>query len=98
MVTVGIREFKSKLSEYLRLVRAGETVVVTDRGEPVAEVRSPGATDGPTEYPHLNELIRMGHVRVAEPNAPQDLYHIPHRPKLHNMTSQELLDASREEG
>lgn len=33
---VGIRELKAKLSYYLRRVREGEQVIVTDRGEPVA--------------------------------------------------------------
>jgi prevent-host-death family protein len=35
---VGIRELKSRLSEYLRRVRAGETVIITDRGEPVGRI------------------------------------------------------------
>ena len=33
---VGVRELKSRLSEYLRRVAAGERLVVTDRGRPVA--------------------------------------------------------------
>jgi antitoxin (DNA-binding transcriptional repressor) of toxin-antitoxin stability system len=37
--SVGIKQLKSRLSEYLRLVRAGETVFVTDRDEVVAELR-----------------------------------------------------------
>ncbi|MBN1314344.1 MAG: type II toxin-antitoxin system prevent-host-death family antitoxin [Anaerolineales bacterium] len=37
-MNVGIRELKSRLSEYLRRVRAGEIVVITDRGEPVGRI------------------------------------------------------------
>jgi prevent-host-death family protein len=37
-VRVGIRELKSRLSEYLRQVKAGETVVITDRGQPVGRI------------------------------------------------------------
>lgn len=37
-VTVGIRELKSHLSAYLRRIKAGETVVITDRGEPVGRL------------------------------------------------------------
>ena len=33
---VGIRELRQNLSVYLRRVEAGETLRVTDRGEPVA--------------------------------------------------------------
>lgn len=36
--TVGIRELKSKLSEYMERTREGERFLVTDRGEPVAEI------------------------------------------------------------
>jgi prevent-host-death family protein len=38
-VTVAIKELKNRLSEYLRRVRAGETVYVTDRGRIIAELR-----------------------------------------------------------
>ncbi|MDQ3171164.1 MAG: type II toxin-antitoxin system prevent-host-death family antitoxin [Acidobacteriota bacterium] len=37
--TVGARELKARLGKYLRTVRAGKTLIVTDRGEPVAELR-----------------------------------------------------------
>ena len=37
-VRVGIRELKSHLSEYLRQVKAGETVIITDRGQPVGRI------------------------------------------------------------
>jgi antitoxin (DNA-binding transcriptional repressor) of toxin-antitoxin stability system len=38
----GIRQVKNRLSYYLRRVKDGELVEVTDRGEVVAEIRSPG--------------------------------------------------------
>ena len=37
--SVGVKQLKSRLSEYLRLVRSGEIVLVTDRDEVVAELR-----------------------------------------------------------
>lgn len=36
--TTGIRELKARLSHYLRRVREGETVVITDRGQPIAHI------------------------------------------------------------
>jgi prevent-host-death family protein len=36
MATAGVRELKNHLTSYLRRARAGERVVITDRGEPVA--------------------------------------------------------------
>ena len=41
MVTVGVRELKNQLSAFLRLVQAGETVVVMDHSVVVAEMKKP---------------------------------------------------------
>lgn len=35
---VGIRELKSRLSEYVREVKSGRTLVVTEHGQPVARI------------------------------------------------------------
>jgi prevent-host-death family protein len=43
MRTVGLKTLKNKLSEYVRLAAAGETVVITDRGRTVAELVPPPA-------------------------------------------------------
>jgi len=40
--SVGLRDLKNRLSEYVREVRSGEAVLVTDRGEVVAELIPPG--------------------------------------------------------
>ena len=37
--TVGARELKTRLGTYLRRVREGQRILVTDRGIPVAELR-----------------------------------------------------------
>ncbi len=39
MKAVGVKILKAKLSEYLRLVKTGETILVTERDEIVAELR-----------------------------------------------------------
>ena len=39
--TVGVHHAKTHLSDLLRRVEAGETVTITRRGEPVAELRPP---------------------------------------------------------
>jgi len=43
---VGARELKVRLGTYLRRVRAGRTLLVTDRGQPVAELRPVPAEAG----------------------------------------------------
>lgn len=44
MAAVGIRELKNRLSQYLKRVRAGERLVVTERGDPVAIISPPSVT------------------------------------------------------
>ena len=39
MTTIGVHEAKATLSDLLRRVESGETVVITRRGKPVAELR-----------------------------------------------------------
>ncbi|MFQ5889658.1 MAG: type II toxin-antitoxin system Phd/YefM family antitoxin [Gemmatimonadota bacterium] len=70
---MGIRELKNRLSEYVRLVRRGEEILVTDRGVVVAELRRPGRTSQETPYPALLELARRGAARLGAPNR-DDLY------------------------
>lgn len=93
MISVGIRELRDKLSAYIRLVREGETVLVTDRGEVVAELRRP-SEGGPTRYPGLNREIRDGQARAAKADPPDDLYEI--RTPMSG-TLQDLLDLLDEE-
>lgn len=47
MTYVGVRQLKTNLSRYLRSVRNGDEVVITDHGKPVARLigqRVPGET------------------------------------------------------
>lgn len=96
MIAVGIRELKNRLSEYVRLVRAGEHVTITDRGEVVAEMNPPGTNlQGEIRYPGLLELAKQGKVRLGAPNDPA-LY--PPRPVRRRAgTAAKLIDQGREE-
>jgi antitoxin (DNA-binding transcriptional repressor) of toxin-antitoxin stability system len=96
MGSVGLRELKNRLSEYVRRVRAGETVLVTDRGEVVAELSPPGESAArPGLPPGLLELARKGLVTLGGPNDPSLYRNLP-RVRLRG-SSAELLDAERGE-
>ncbi len=56
---IGARELKTRLGAYLREVREGATLIVTERGEPVAEIR-PLRAGGKTEKARLDELVARG--------------------------------------
>lgn len=70
MVKVGIRELKARLSTYIRRVRAGGIVVVTDHGEVVAELRPPGSVIGESiAERRYREAVVAGWIQPpAEPN------------------------------
>jgi antitoxin (DNA-binding transcriptional repressor) of toxin-antitoxin stability system len=74
MKTVGIRDLKNRLSEYVREVRGGEEILVTDRGEVVAELRPPTPPEArPSVHPGLVALARRGILVLGKANTP-DLY------------------------
>jgi antitoxin (DNA-binding transcriptional repressor) of toxin-antitoxin stability system len=68
MRTVGIRELKAHLSRVLRDVQNGETVLVTDRGRVIAELRQPGlvAPDLSPADQKLAALAAKGVLKLAE--------------------------------
>ncbi len=67
MQSVGIKVLKNRLSEYVRAAASGETVLVTDRGQVVAELVAPRALDesSPADR-RLAELVRQGLVTPAK--------------------------------
>lgn len=72
---VGSRELKTRLGTYLARVRAGETILVTDRGKPVAELRPVEAAEDPQEEAlrrmEAEGLITRGkHTRRLTPFEP----------------------------
>lgn len=60
MRTVGVRELRNRLSEYLRRVKAGERVLVTERGRPVAMLSAPTETSARHE---IEQMLRDGLAR-----------------------------------
>lgn len=93
MITVGIRDLKNRLSEYLRLVRAGEDVLVTDRGEVVAELRRAGAPLQSLSHAGLYEPVRHGGARLGSLNHPELYPALP--ASLNPGEALDLLDAER---
>ena len=72
MKIVGIRQLKDKLSSYIKSVREGEVVLVTDRGEAVAELCPLGYAAPPADmHPGLLELARQRRASLGAPNDPK---------------------------
>jgi antitoxin (DNA-binding transcriptional repressor) of toxin-antitoxin stability system len=95
MRTVGIRELKNRLSEYLRHVRSGESVLVTDRGEVIAEFSPPGrALADASVPPGLLGLARRGLVTLGSPGDASVYVALP-RARRGKRSIAELLDEER---
>ena len=98
MKAVGIKVLKARLSEYLRLVKTGETVLVTERDEVVAELRpanrqkvAPSTLEDGLERlaEHGEAVLRSEEIRGWR--GPAAVV------RLKGTTSQTLLDALRGE-
>jgi len=79
MANVGIREFKNRLSEFLRRVGDGERITVTDRGRPVAVIIPPEAS---AEDEAIVRMVREGLARWegGRPPVTRRTYRIQGRP------------------
>ncbi len=66
MRAVGLKVLKNKLSEYVRLARSGETILVTDRDQVVAELGPPQPGRSPDVGDAVYaEMIRNGLITPA---------------------------------
>lgn len=98
MKVVGIKELKNKLSEYVRLAKAGEVVLISDRGDVVAELRAPTPWRDPMmDNPKWAELVRQGIItpRKVPPGTPLNLKRDYPRIPLEEILRD--LDESRED-
>jgi prevent-host-death family protein len=66
MKTVGSRELKNRLGRYLKLVGRGETLIVTDRGKPVARIVPNDTNEGERSLDEvLQQMEAEGHLRLG---------------------------------
>lgn len=65
MVTVASRELKNRLGKYLRLVRAGETIQITDRGKAFARVLPAASPEQQETAELLSNLLRKGGITLG---------------------------------
>jgi antitoxin (DNA-binding transcriptional repressor) of toxin-antitoxin stability system len=87
MRAIGIKQLKDRLSEYVRLAAAGETVLVTDRDRVVAELGPPQ----PTRPARATDAIVAEWVRqglATPPTLPRGT-----RPRRHRLIPHEQLMA-----
>ena len=85
MHTVGLKILKNKLSEYVRLAAAGETVIITDRGRAVAEIVPRRARTGHESF--VERGVREGWLTPATDRSGRP----PPRKPVKGLTLEQLM-------
>jgi prevent-host-death family protein len=96
MVSTSISKLKATLSAYMEQVKAGEEVLVTERGRPVARL-VPVLRSDRVIPDHLLDLERAGLVRIGSTKLPGNFWKLP-RPKDAAGHGLEILLEDRELG
>ena len=70
METVGIKDVKNNLSSYLKRVKTGEDIIITERGKPIARIIRENAS-GTSLHLALAPLIKEGVIKMPTMHPPQ---------------------------
>lgn len=76
MKTAAVSQLKATLSKYLARVKAGEEVIVTERGKPIAKI-VPLHHDEAEVPAHLLDLARAGLIRLGSGKLPKGFWKMP---------------------
>lgn len=96
MKTATVSTLKATLSAYLARVKAGEEVVVTERGRPIAKL-VPVARDPSLASAAVTALVRAGLARVGTGRLPRDFWRL-RRPRDPRGAAVRALLEEREHG
>lgn len=77
MRTAPVSKLKASLSAYLRQVKAGEEVLITERGKPVARLMPAGSASSTA---HLSQMAAEGRIRIGSGKLPKSFWRL-RRPK-----------------
>jgi len=95
MKTTTVSKLKASLSKYLRSVKAGEEILITKRGRPVAKL-TPAASSNLLPD-HLLEMQKQGVVKLGSGKLPKGFWNLP-RPKDPKGLVVKAVLQEREEG
>ena len=95
MKTTTVSKLKASLSEYLRQVKAGEEVLVTERGRPIAKLAPTVISE--TFPEELVEMEKQGLIKLGSGKLPKNFWDLP-RPKDPKGLVLKTVLREREEG
>ncbi len=89
-----IASLKAHLSEYLKAVKAGEEIIVTEHGQPIARL-TPIAGEAQGDA-RMQELVRAGLARPPIASLPADFWDLPRPADPEGRTLAYLIEERRE--
>ena len=95
MQTTTVSQLKMSLSAYLRQVKAGEEVVITEHGRPIARLLPLASPESLPE--HVRDLETKGLLKRGEKPLPVDFWDLP-RPSDPQGAVRSAVVREREEG
>jgi prevent-host-death family protein len=96
MNSATITEAKNRLSALIDRVRGGESILILDRGVPVARLEPVAGFPDPTG--RLRRLERAGLIRVGEAPPPLELLRMPAPPLAPGASAVDAILAERRSG
>ncbi len=78
MPTAAVSELKARLSEYLKKVKGGAQILITDRGKPVARLLPVSRSE--TARESLVQMEKQGLIKLGRGKLPKTFWSMP-RPK-----------------
>jgi prevent-host-death family protein len=93
--TTTVSQLKASLSKYLRSVKAGEEVLVTERGRPIAKLTPAEASEMLSDA--LLEMQKQGLIKLGSGKLPKGFWELP-RPKDPKGLVMKTVLREREEG
>jgi prevent-host-death family protein len=76
MKSIAVSKMKASLSQYLKMVKSGEEVMITDRGKPVAKMVPVNRGDLKIP-PHLMEMERAGLLSIGHGKIVKNFWDLP---------------------
>lgn len=89
MKSAAASQLKASLSKYLKWVKAGEEVLVTERGNPIAKL-SP--ISGAKTKKHLQEMEKQGLIKLSSIKIPENFWDMPRPRDLEDLGLKALIE------
>jgi len=94
MPTAAVSDLKARLSEYLKRVRGGAEILITDRGKPVARLVPVSRAKISREA--LAQMEKQGLIKIGSGKLPKDFWSMPRPKDPEGSVLSALLDERRE--